>query len=121
MAHNKRHDLQQEILTKWGRLPLDILMDFAVNDPDPEVQLDAAKAAAPYVHAKLKQVDVDDHRPTDRPAAEIEREITAILIQRGALSHEPTRYRDLIGPADGTEDSDVGELHRHAVPADRPG
>jgi hypothetical protein len=40
-----------------GLMPLDYMLDVLRNGTDPALRMDAAKAAAPYVHARLSQVD----------------------------------------------------------------
>ena len=110
MAMSKKLAERVRVLTRWGKDPLDILMDFAVNDKEPAVRLDAAKAAAPYVHAKLKQVEVTDQRPDERTPESIENEIATYLAEKHTPSDERAA-RDLIGFDRGSEGGEGGELH----------
>jgi hypothetical protein len=41
-----------------GKTPLEVLLDFMRTDINPAVRMDAAKAAAPYIHPKLANVDI---------------------------------------------------------------
>ena len=40
-----------------GITPLEFMLNMMRTDPDPKAQFEAAKAAAPYVHARLSSVD----------------------------------------------------------------
>ena len=47
-----------------GQLPLDYMLEIMRDQSlDPRLRIDAAKAAAPYVHHKLSAISVDLARP----------------------------------------------------------
>lgn len=54
---NKRTDKVQKAIEAQGITPLEFMLNVMRSDPDPKAQFEAAKAAAPYVHARLSAVD----------------------------------------------------------------
>lgn len=54
---NKATAAKAAAIAASGLTPLDYLLDVMRNGIDPVARLDAAKAAAPYVHPKLQPVD----------------------------------------------------------------
>ena len=59
-ALSKKTREQLEAVQKGGVTPLDFLLGVMRDGgKDLEYRIDAAKAAAPYVHAKLAQMDVN--------------------------------------------------------------
>lgn len=91
--------VREDILTRYGLTPLDFVMRLMTNPGvADETRLDAAKAALPYVHPRLKQLEVIDERDTRSPQ-EITTALEAVL-DRAARSNIrllPTAKRDLIG------------------------
>ncbi|WP_152048263.1 hypothetical protein [Aureimonas psammosilenae] len=58
-AINKRTQAQAEAVEATGISPLDYLLSVMRNaENDDDTRIEAAKAAAPYVHAKLASVEV---------------------------------------------------------------
>lgn len=55
---NKATQEQREAVAQSGTTPLEYLLDVMRNGTDPSARLDAAKAAAPYVHPKLSSVEM---------------------------------------------------------------
>lgn len=56
---NKRTQLVQDAVAASGITPLDFMLKVMRDPKKPfDMRLDAAKAAAPYVHAKLQSVEV---------------------------------------------------------------
>lgn len=59
-AKNKKTQQQEELVKKTGMTPLEYLTRIYQDELQEErTRIDAAKAAAPYVHAKLSQVDMN--------------------------------------------------------------
>jgi hypothetical protein len=93
------------VAEEFGTTPLRILMRFAT---DPESTRDeiiaCAIAAAPYCHAKLKQIEVNDNREHRDPAT-IARDISHLVERLSkTVSTESAfagRPRDLIGVTEG--------------------
>ena len=57
-AHNKRTTEQAEAVAATGMTPLEYLTSVYQDiDQDEGKRIDAAKAAAPYVHAKLSSIE----------------------------------------------------------------
>ena len=85
---NEKQKVEDYVRAKYGITPLDAMMEIVVlakQNGDQQLAHAAASSAAPYVHAKLKQVEIDDKREI-RPAAEVESEIASLLagFTRGA-------------------------------------
>lgn len=62
-SKNKRTAEQEKVVKATGMTPLEYLTSIYQDDSkDERIRADAAKAAAPYVHARLSNVDmkVDD-------------------------------------------------------------
>ena len=99
-----------------GKLPLDIMLTVAAGGPEADKisdrQLQAAIAAAPYVHPKLAAVAVKDVTPPDpalderrRRAREVFlRELQALARPESlTIEHSETRQRP-VAPTDPTPD-----------------
>lgn len=57
-AANKMNDLARRKAAEGGIMPLDYMLDVLRDEEQPmAARMDAAKAAAPYVHAKLASVE----------------------------------------------------------------
>lgn len=54
---NKASAAKAKAVADSGLTPLDYLLDVMRNGSDLAVRLDAAKAAAPYVHPKLSSIE----------------------------------------------------------------
>ena len=54
---NKATAAKAQAIAESGVTPLDYLLDVMRNSESEAVRLDAAKAAAPYVHPKLASVE----------------------------------------------------------------
>lgn len=54
---NKASVAKAKAVAESGLTPLDYLLDVMRNGEDPLQRMDAAKAAAPYVHPKLSAID----------------------------------------------------------------
>jgi hypothetical protein len=65
---NKATAAQARAVAESGQTPLDYLLDVMRNGEDPAMRLDAAKAAAPYVHPKLQPVDGQDRQLRNKSA-----------------------------------------------------
>jgi len=71
-ARNKRHEELVENALAGGVTPLEYLLSVMQNeDADEAKRLDAAKAAAPYVHARLNAVALTDAEMTGPAKLEI--------------------------------------------------
>jgi hypothetical protein len=78
---------REAILAAQGITPLDYMMGIVRNEEeDKTVRLDAAKAAAPYVHARLQAVTLagDPENPikVDRPSDLEEARHLAFILSR---------------------------------------
>ena len=59
-APNKRTAALVKAAEAGGVMPLEYMLSVMRNtNEDPDVRLDAAKASAPYVHAKLASIEVN--------------------------------------------------------------
>jgi hypothetical protein len=58
-----------EVLKSGDETPLQFLLRMMRTNPDEAKQLDAAKAAAPYVHARLATIDVGNK--DDKPFKQV--------------------------------------------------
>lgn len=55
---NKRNALLAEAVAQSGITPLEFMLEVMRNpEKDLDIRLDAAKAAAPYVHARLASIE----------------------------------------------------------------
>ena len=52
----KTRDVANREIDSGKITPLEFMLHVMRNDPDPDKQLDAAKSAAPYIHAKLAAI-----------------------------------------------------------------
>lgn len=61
-------EAREKVLTGSEETPLDFLLRVMRTSADEHRQLDAAKAAAPYVHARLSTVDLGnkDEKPFEQ-------------------------------------------------------
>ena len=58
-SSKKKRGVEEDLIQRYGMTPLDFLMRTMVEPQhDMAMRMDAAKAAAPYAHARLKQVEV---------------------------------------------------------------
>lgn len=58
-ARNQKTKKQEELIRETGITPLEYLTRIYQDESQEDrIRIDAAKAAAPYVHAKLSQVDM---------------------------------------------------------------
>lgn len=70
-SKNKKTKEQQEAVAATGQTPLEYLVSvFQDEERDERVRIDAAKAAAPFVHAKLSNVEMKTLDP-DTPADDL--------------------------------------------------
>ena len=75
---NKRAAARKLAIEKAGVTPLDYMLGVMGNEKNPSLmRLDAAKSAAPYVHARLQSVTLggDPDNPVDLRVSRIERVI----------------------------------------------
>lgn len=67
-SKNKRAALIVAKVAESGLTPLEYLLSVYQNDGNPEsMRIDAAKAAAPYVHARLSNVEMAVTDETRKP------------------------------------------------------
>lgn len=79
-SHSKATKEQAEAIESSGLTPLDYLVSVYRDADKPEnVRIDAAKAAAPYVHARLASVEVKGN--PDHP---VEQRVTVVDEQQVA-------------------------------------
>jgi hypothetical protein len=72
--------LQRQMLNSDSPTPLEYLVSvYTDEDNPPNVRLDAAKAAAPYVHPRLSAVEVSSHKPNRDISAIPTAELLAII------------------------------------------
>lgn len=66
LSPSRRRELEREaMLARYGVSPLEFLVRVMVDETrDMDHRIDAAKAAAPFCHPKLSQVEVADERDT---------------------------------------------------------
>jgi len=91
--------VREDIIARYGLTPLDFMMKTMTNPAlEHETRLDAAKSAAPYVHAKLKQMEITDARDGRAPT-EVKRDIEALLERAAGTNIVPIARgrRDLLG------------------------
>ena len=55
---NKKTADMQERVAETGLTPLEVMLDIMRRTTDERLQLTAAQAAAPYVHAKLSSIEL---------------------------------------------------------------
>lgn len=56
---NKRESIRRKAIEQTGTTPLEFMLGVMGSDKNPPLmRLDAAKAAAPYVHARLQAVTI---------------------------------------------------------------
>ena len=80
-ARNKRSDKQVQAIKNSGLTPLEYLAGIYQDDEMPiTMRLDAAKAAAPYVHARLSSVEMDINPGDKRSMSEYSAEELAELV-----------------------------------------
>lgn len=63
---NKRESVRRQAIAQTGVTPLEFMLGVMANTGNPPLmRLDAAKSAAPYVHARLQAVTLggDPHNP----------------------------------------------------------
>lgn len=79
-SRNKRTVETQERVAASGMTPLEYLTSvYQDTAADEARRIDAAKAAAPYVHAKLSQVDATLSGPSGKPVETVTRiELVAV-------------------------------------------
>jgi hypothetical protein len=60
-----------------GKTPLEVMLDFMRTDSNPAIRFEAAKAAAPYIHPKLANIDVGnkDGKPFQVTSVETDKEL----------------------------------------------
>lgn len=86
-SKNKAPIERAKAIAKSGKTPLDYMLGVMRNPKgDPEMRLDAAKSAAPYVHAKLASIELagKNGKPIEvqsRDATEVARKIAYLLAQ----------------------------------------
>ena len=62
-TRNKRESLRQQAIEQAGVTPLEFMLNIMGNASNPTLmRLDAAKSAAPYVHARLQSVTLAGDR-----------------------------------------------------------
>jgi hypothetical protein len=74
-APNKLTAKAQEQAAATGQTPLEVMLDIMRNTTDERLQLTAAQAAAPYVHAKLSSIEM-----TGKDGKELFESITITLV-----------------------------------------
>jgi hypothetical protein len=55
---NKKTAALQDSVAESGLTPLEVMLNFMRTDSNPAIRFEAAKAAAPYIHPKLANIDV---------------------------------------------------------------
>jgi hypothetical protein len=92
---NALNDQARKVALAAGESPLEFLLN-AMRDTgrDVHTRLDAAKAAAPYVHAKLQNVDMTAKIEKDVTALS-DAELLSIAAASSANSSEETEYSGL--------------------------
>jgi hypothetical protein len=90
----KTQELQQRVAAE-GITPLEYMLSV-LRDPksDPSLKMDAAKSAAPYIHAKLSNVDMTAKIEKDVTALS-DAELLSIAAASSANSSEETEYSGL--------------------------
>ena len=82
-SHNKATDEQASAIESSGLTPLDYLVSVYRDESKSEnVRIDAAKAAAPYVHARLASVELkgDPEQPIEHRVTVVdEKQVAAAL------------------------------------------
>jgi hypothetical protein len=99
-----KRDLEQWAIERFGTTPIEYMMGVMVNPANTQAErVDAAKAAAPYIHPKLRQTEVREI-PAEKTPEELEHDVAAILERyvRGTedqllVATDPRGQRDLIG------------------------
>ncbi len=82
---NKANAAREEEIRASGITPLDYLLTVLRDADKPEqVRIDAAKAAAPYVHPKLASVEVkgDPDQPIEQRVTVIDEKAVAATVKR---------------------------------------
>jgi hypothetical protein len=105
--------VQERFLTT----PVEILMEIATDpENDVKVRQNAASNAAPYVHQRLRQVEMIDN--TQKTREQLEHDVTAILAKyvHGAgpdtvVATVPRGRRDLIGSVPATAEPGPDQLY----------
>ena len=79
-SRNKRTMAQAQAIETSGLTPLDYLVAVYQNQKMPErMRLEAAKAAAPFVHPKLSAVDMDLRRDSREVTELSDQELTDLI------------------------------------------
>lgn len=92
-----KRDMEQWAIEQFGTTPIDYMMGVLSNPANTDDErMDAAKAAAPYIHPRLRQIEQIE-RPPERTEKEITNDIVEILAQYAPGG----ATRDLIGPPPG--------------------
>ena len=84
-AANKASAAREAAVKASGITPLDYLLGIMRNDGMPEaMRLDAAKAAAPYVHPKLSSVELkgDPENPVEQRVTVVDEKQVAATVAR---------------------------------------
>jgi hypothetical protein len=75
-TRNKRESIRQQAIEQTGSTPLEFMLNIMADvDAPVTMRLDAAKSAAPYVHARLQSVVIggDPENPLALEISRIER------------------------------------------------
>ena len=81
-AQNKKTLETAEAIEASGMTPLDYMITVMRDKSvEPAMRLDAAKGAAPYVHARLNSTEIFNGDAPPRPEAEIREDIKAFIEQ----------------------------------------
>jgi hypothetical protein len=93
---NRRTQELLNAVERGGMTPLEYLLsvmrDEAAGKPE---RLEAAKAAAPYVHARLASIEAEISNPTRRAVEMSDEELLAIIEEAGVpfVNVPPPRHR----------------------------
>jgi hypothetical protein len=82
-TRNRRTVQQAKAVEESGITPLEYMLDIMRNSDDDLRRFEAAKAAAPYVHARLSNVETKTLDP-DTPASELPDSELQRIAQRGS-------------------------------------
>jgi hypothetical protein len=104
--------LQRQMLRSDNATPLEYLVSVYTDESNPlNVRLDAAKAAAPYVHPRLSAVEVSSNTPIRDARLISNEELIAIIngeSEGGSCSSLPDSHLQIRGSGDSP--SPVGDI-----------
>jgi hypothetical protein len=74
---NKASTAREQAIAESGLTPLDYMLDLMRTAENPAIRFEAAKAAAPYIHPRLANVDVGnrDGKPFQMTTVETDKKL----------------------------------------------